>query len=108
MTRTSAIAHLPAPGRGGLRLDSSKSAPRQRTNQQRQGLRWSAPGELAAGALLLVAWALIWAFFIAGVVEPAAGMQARAARPRLDVSTTLPIARSGADPGPVDTTGRAP
>lgn len=34
--------------------------------------------EIAAGALLLVIWALLWSFFLSGVVEPSAALERQA------------------------------
>lgn len=107
MTRTSAIRNIPVPEWGGLQL-GLPTASRRAANEQRIPSRWSGLGEIAVGALLVVAWAMLWAFFIAGVVEPAAGMRARVAdHPSLGVAAALPPARSGAAPGAVDTAGTA-
>ena len=102
MPRASAIPNLPLTGWG--RLDLARPAPAR----PRRPERWSRAGEPVAAALLVVAWAMLWAFFVVGVVEPAADLGARAAaHPSLE-APALPDARSGAEPGPVDTTGRAP
>lgn len=108
MTRTSAIRNISVPEWGGLDLGSTSPAKGEAAERRRRSLRWSGPGEIAVGVLLLAVWAMLWVFFISGVVEPAAGMQARAERPQVDVTTGLPVARSRANPGPVDTTGRLP
>ena len=108
MTRTSAIRNISVPEWGGLDLGSIRPSKGEAAERRRRSLRWSGPGEVAVGALLVVLWAMLWVFFISGVVEPAAGMQARSARPRVDVTTGLPVARGRADPGPVDTTGGVP
>ena len=106
MPRTSAITNLPLPGWGGLGLGASAA---RRAARRRLPGRPGAPTEIAAGALLIVVWAMLWAFFISGVVEPAAGLRARAAaHPSLDVAAALPDARPGPGPQVVDTTGRAP
>ena len=41
--------------------------------------------EIVAGALLLVVWALLWSFFLSGVVEPGVALQ-RAGESRAEVS----------------------
>ncbi len=66
-------------------------------------------GEIAVGAMLVVLWTMLWAFFIAGVVEPAARLRSVAGRhPSVDVAMALPPARPGGGPRPVDTAGGAP
>ena len=105
MPRTSAITKLSLPGWGGLELGSRTA----RSPAHDRPSRIGGVGEVAAGVLLVVAWAMLWAIFLAGVVEPAAALRASAAdHPSLDASMVLPDARPGAEPGPVDTTGRAP
>jgi len=107
MARTSAIRNFPSPGWGGLTLES-RPAPGlslRRAGREHRGPRFSGAAEIAVGALLVVVWAMLWALFITGVVEPAAGMQAR---PAAHAAAALRIARPGAGPGPVDTTGTAP
>jgi hypothetical protein len=102
MPRTSAIPNLPLTGWGRLDLASPAPArPRRRD-------RGKGAGELVAAVLLVVAWAMLWAFFVVGVVEPGADLGARAAAHPSLQTPALPDARSGAEPGPVDTTGRAP
>ncbi len=110
MTRTSAIRNISVPEWGALDLGSIRPSKGEVAERRRRPLRWSGPGEIAVGALLVVVWAMLWVLFISGVVEPAAGMQARSARPQVavDVTTGLPVARSRANPGPVDTTGSVP
>ena len=104
MTRTSAItSELPVPAwvgrrtatRGGTGTDPA-TATRRRTPGG------SGLAEIVAGVLLLVAWAFLWTFFIAGVVGPAAGLARTADRPWLDVSAASP------GPGPVDMPPAAP
>jgi hypothetical protein len=105
MPRTSAIPNPPLPGWGKLDL----AWPARRVPALRGGRGgWSGAGEVVAGVLLVVTWALLWAFLIAGVVEPAGDLGARAAaHPSLRAPALLD-ARPGGEPGPVDTTGRAP
>ncbi len=93
---------------GGLLLGLPGTASRGAIGGRRPRHRWIAAGEVAVGALLVVVWAMLWAFFIAGVVEPAAGLRTTAGHPSVDVAAALPPARSGDGPGPVDTTGGAP
>ncbi len=108
MPHTSAIRNVDVPEWGGLELGSNRTAKQQDAGRRRRALRWSSPGEIAVGVLLLAVWAMLWVFFISGVVEPAAGMRARAERTQVDVTTGHPVARSRANPGPVDTTGSVP
>ncbi len=110
MPRTSAIPGLPLSGWG--RLEAARPPA---TAGRRHPGRWNGAGEVVAAVLLVIAWAMLWTFFVAGVVEPAARLGAQAtsrgaravAHPSL-ATPALPHARSGAEPGPVDTTGRAP
>ena len=109
MPRTSAITNdLPLPGWVGRSPGSSKFLLRNVAAGRRGRSFRTSLGEIAVGALLVIGWAMLWAFFIAGVVEPAAGMRAVVDRPGLGVSAASPPARSRAGPGPVDTTGGAP
>ncbi len=50
-------------------------APAARPALPRRNPAW----EIAAGALLLVIWALLWSFFLSGVVEPGAALERQAA-----------------------------
>ncbi len=73
----------------------------------RGGTGWVGAGEIAVGAMLVVLWTMLWAFFISGVVEPAARLRNAATHPSVDVATALPPARSADGPRPVDTAGGA-
>lgn len=95
------------PGWGGLTAGPEVESHRAAA-EPRGASSWSGPGEIAAGALLVVVWAMLWALFIAGVVEPAAAMRAAADRPRAEIAMASPFARPGDGPGPVDTTGGGP
>jgi hypothetical protein len=108
MARTSAIRNIHAPEWGGFPLGRSNTGSPRTAAERRRAPGWSGPGEIAAGALLVVVWAMLWAFFIAGVVEPAAGMRAAADRPRAEIAAASPFARPGAGPRSVDTTGGGP
>ncbi len=103
MPRTSAIPNLPLPGWGRLDVANPRVAARDR-----RPARWRGAGEVLAAVLLVVAWAMLWTFFVAGVVEPAANLAGRAAAHPSLVAPALPDAGRGAEPGAVDTTGRAP
>ncbi len=107
MPGTSAIPNLPLPGWGRLEEATPAARAPGRGATRRPG-RWGGVGELLAAALLVVGWAMLWAFFVAGVVEPAADLAARAADNPSHPAPPLTHARPGAEPGPVDTTGRAP
>ncbi len=93
---------------GGLRLELPRTASRRPSDERRRGPGWIGAGEIAVGALLVVVWAMLWACFIAGVVEPAAVLRDTARHPSVDVASALPPAGRGGGPGPVDTTGDAP
>lgn len=75
----------PAPQRRFLDRTGFAAAPRRHADPT-PSVRPAAPGrspvrEILAGVLLLVAWTLLWSFFLAGVVEPGAALhrEARAA-----------------------------
>jgi hypothetical protein len=105
MARTSAIPNgLRQPGWG---RPGARAVPREAANQRRTPSRLGGAGEIAAGALLLVAWTLLWTFFLTAVVGPAARMEL-SARGRRDASVLVPDVRPEGGPRAVDTAGAAP
>ena len=76
---------LPAAMPGGVPARRQRSAP---TPFRTAAPAWRGPAanvparsaawEILAGALLVIAWALLWSFFLTAVVEPGAALQRRA------------------------------
>jgi len=106
MPRASAIIGLRAPGWGPAALDPGASP--TRTRKRSPAPRGGAV-EVAAGVALVIVWAALWAFFIAGVVEPGAALRASAAaHPSLEPAAAVSEARPAAGPGAVDRASLAP
>ncbi len=69
----------PAPREPRVRTPRRVTAPRAAEPVARLAPPRRSPArEILAGVLLLVAWALLWSFFLAGVVEPGAALHREA------------------------------
>jgi len=92
-------------GRGRARQPPRFAEPLDRPRGRMAGM-----SEVAAGLLLLVAWVLLWSFFLDAVVEPAGRLlEVRLAdHPSLGAPAPAPPPLQGAGPVSVDTDGGLP